>query len=75
VSADEQRRLAEAQAQTTAELREEVALLREINTLLTDALECATGRTLPRLGQPAGDRPCRVPPPLRRCRPGGRRLW
>ncbi len=53
-------------------LEEENARLREFNELLTDALEQATGRRLPRADSQHG---CRVVPPPRRCRPGGRQAW
>jgi hypothetical protein len=73
VSADEQRRSAEAQAELAAELQTENRQLRQVIATLEDVL-AVVGVDLPRLGQPAEARPCRVPPPLRRCRPGGRRL-
>jgi len=65
-------RIAELEAQRADALEEENARLREINALLTDALERATGLRLP---QASGQRACRVLPPPRRCRPGGRRAW
>jgi hypothetical protein len=65
-------RIAELEAQRAAALEEENARLREFNALLTDALERTTGLRLPHSD---GQRDCRVLPPPRRCRPGGRRAW
>ena len=67
-----EQRIAELEAQRANALEEENARLREFNELLTDALERATGLRLPRAD---GQQACRVPPPPRRCRPGGRRAW
>lgn len=65
-------RIAELEAQRANALEEENARLREFNELLTNALEQATGRRLPRADSQHG---CRIVPPPRRCRPGGRRAW
>jgi hypothetical protein len=65
-------RIAELEAQRADALAAENARLREINELLTDALEQAIGRRLPRADEQRG---CRVLPPLRRQRRGGRRTW